>query len=235
MMATENLRGMSTDYHSHILPGIDDGAADAATSFQMLQASAQQGVKRQILTPHFYQHREISVSDFLQKRQRAYDQITAQTDVMEMRLGAEVAMEIDISKCKDIEQLAIAGTRLILLEPSYYGFRRTMLDDIYHFERHYGLKPVLAHLHRYIRIYDKAALDQLMSLDAIFQVNVEAFADRKERKVVKTLLENGKEVIFGTDCHNMLDRPPNWEQLQKPLRKTDYLDRSNEVLDRYGI
>lgn len=98
----------------------------------MLQESARQGVQRQVLTPHFYQHKETSVADFLQKRQLAYEKIAHQTDMPELRLGAEVAWELGISECEGIECLAIEGTQLILLEPSYYRFHRVMLQDVYH-------------------------------------------------------------------------------------------------------
>lgn len=127
---SDNENGSLVDYHAHILPGIDDGAKSVEESMEMLQESARQGVQIQVLTLHFYRHKEESVATFLEKRQRAYESIQHQTGVSEMRLGAEVALELDISMCDNIEKLAIEGTRLILLEPSYYRFHNLMVQDI---------------------------------------------------------------------------------------------------------
>lgn len=139
----------------------------------------------------------------MEKRQQAYESIQHQTGVSEMRLGAEVALELDISMCDNIEKLAIEGTRLILLEPSYYRFHNLMVQDIYHLERNFGLKLVLAHIHRYVRLYSKDQLAQLMALNVVFQINADAFANKKECKFAKEILESGREFIFGSDCHNM--------------------------------
>ena len=45
---------MITDYHTHVLPGIDDGSKDAETSLEMLIQLKEQGIERVIATPHFY-------------------------------------------------------------------------------------------------------------------------------------------------------------------------------------
>ncbi|MBR2086968.1 MAG: capsular polysaccharide biosynthesis protein, partial [Oscillospiraceae bacterium] len=62
---------MLTEYHCHILPGIDDGSDSAETSLKMVEQMKQQGVERIVATPHFYAHREKSVANFLAKRQVA--------------------------------------------------------------------------------------------------------------------------------------------------------------------
>ena len=42
------------DFHSHILPGIDDGSADPEESLELLRRSARQGIRKMVATPHFY-------------------------------------------------------------------------------------------------------------------------------------------------------------------------------------
>ena len=64
---------MLTDHHSHILPGIDDGAKNVEMSLEMIRALKQQGVERIVATPHFYAHREDGIDAYLQKRQHAFD------------------------------------------------------------------------------------------------------------------------------------------------------------------
>ena len=57
-----------TEYHCHILPGIDDGAKDVETSLKMIEMMKEQGVDRIVATSHFYAHREKSVAEFIKKR-----------------------------------------------------------------------------------------------------------------------------------------------------------------------
>lgn len=64
------LRILRTEYHCHILPGIDDGAHNPEMSLEMLEMMRMQGIKRVVATPHFYAHREKSVDcmhSFLKK------------------------------------------------------------------------------------------------------------------------------------------------------------------------
>lgn len=49
---------MLTEYHCHILPGMDDGSDSVDTSLKMVEMLKTQGVGRLIATPHFYAHRE---------------------------------------------------------------------------------------------------------------------------------------------------------------------------------
>ena len=63
-----------TDFHSHCLPNMDDGAANVQMAVAMLRSSAEQGVTRVMATPHFYigQH---SAADFFRERKRAYEEL----------------------------------------------------------------------------------------------------------------------------------------------------------------
>ena len=119
---------MRTDYHSHILPKIDDGAKDVEMSMKMLEILKTQGIERVIATPHFYLHKQKSVSDFLRKRDNALKKIDSSP--LEIVTGAEVAIEHGLSEVKDIEKLAITGTNLILLEFPYLHFAEWMIEEI---------------------------------------------------------------------------------------------------------
>ena len=56
------------DFHSHVLPGIDDGSRNIETSIEMLRLSRNAGVDRMIATPHFYAD-EDRIEHFLEKRE----------------------------------------------------------------------------------------------------------------------------------------------------------------------
>ena len=62
------------DFHSHVLPGIDDGSRNIETSIEMLRLSRNAGVDRMIATPHFYAD-EDRIEHFLEKREHAYQRL----------------------------------------------------------------------------------------------------------------------------------------------------------------
>ncbi len=221
---------MLTDYHCHVLPGIDDGAETPEISGKMLDMMKMQGVGRVILTPHFYPHRESSVEDFLKKRANAFAQISHRTE-FEFHLGAEIAIEHGFSEIPGIERLAIEGTDLMLLELPFSGYGRWVLDEIHNLKCA-GIMPVLAHIHRYVGLYSKSQIDEILSSDAVFQVNTEAFANFRERRFVKELIRSGAKIVFGSDAHNLSDRKPDFELLKRKA-KADVIEFSNSVFERY--
>ena len=87
------------DAHIHILPCIDDGSNSVETSKEMLKLLKEQGVDKIIATPHYYNHREESVADFLEKRQKAYEELSSPENML---LGAEVAIEHGLSKVEGV-------------------------------------------------------------------------------------------------------------------------------------
>lgn len=218
---------MLTDYHCHVLPGIDDGAETTEISEKMLDLMKMQGVGRVILTPHFYPHREQSVEDFLRRRANAFAKISHRTE-FEFHLGAEIAIERGISEISGIEQLAAGGTNLMLLELPFSGYGRWVLDEIHNLKCA-GFVPVLAHVHRYIGGYSELQLDEILNTDAIFQVNTEVFASFRERRCVKKLIRSNARVVFGSDAHDLADRKPDFEVLKRKV-KAKIIEASDAVI-----
>lgn len=228
---------MLTDYHCHILPGLDDGAESVEMSLEMLEVMKSYGVERIVATSHFYAHRERSVERFLEKRQQAYEKLMAAAPpIKNIILGAEVAIEKDLSEIKNIEKLAIQGTDLILLEFPYKEFSNWMVEEIENVAATFGLTPIVAHVHRYFPFYTKSDYEKVLQADAVFQINAEAFGTFKESGLVKKLIKNEFSLVFGSDAHNVSDRKPNLNIAVKKLAKYEgILDKSNSLIDRHFI
>ena len=62
------------DFHTHILPGIDDGSRNSEESIQMLNLEQEQGITKIVFTPHFYANRN-SVERFLKRREASYERL----------------------------------------------------------------------------------------------------------------------------------------------------------------
>ncbi len=204
---------MLTDYHCHILPGMDDGAYDAETALAMIGMMKEQGVERIIATPHFYAHEERSLTEYLLRREDAFDCIADAAEVQNIVLGAEVAVEHGISKIHGIEQLAVEDTDMILLELPFRDFEDWMSEEINAIASEHGLRIVLAHVHRYLKYYSSENFEKLLKTDAVFQFNNDAFLVPEAKELLDRLAENKCRIVFGSDAHNLGTRQPNWDML----------------------
>ena len=222
---------MLTDYHSHILPGIDDGSKNVEMSLGMIEMLRKQGVERIVATPHFYAHRENGIPAYLKKRQNAYEKLMqANPAISDITLGAEVSIERGISEMEGIEKLAYQGTNYILLEFPYTGFYDWMCDEVDNIAYNYKLIPIIAHLHRYTNDFSKSQIESILSLNAVFQFNIEAFETHASRKFIKGIIKKGHEFVFGSDCHNLKERKPNFDLLLKKCN-SEWIEQSNQLLD----
>lgn len=83
------------DFHTHILPGIDDGAKSLEESLSLLKMEQEQGVDTIVLTPHYFHERQ-SLDAFLQQRNTAYEQLRHAAErekiSINFHLGAEVRL-----------------------------------------------------------------------------------------------------------------------------------------------
>ncbi len=116
-----------------------------------------------------------------------------------------------------------------MLELPYADFSPWYLEEITDIAYGYGLTPIIAHIHRYLEYYSKADYEEVLKLDAVFQVNNEAFGNFKEKKFVKALIKEGYPYLFGSDAHNLSDRKPNWDLLQKKA-KPEVIDGAEMIL-----
>ena len=220
---------MLTDYHCHILPGIDDGSRSIEMSLAMIRMMRKQGVERIVATPHFYAHREKCVARYLEKRQMAFEKlVTADPSCGEIFLGAEVAIEHGISQLEGIEELRMGNSKTILLELPYGPFSPWLLEEIQAVAIETGYTPVIAHINRYLDYYNKRELEAVLQVRAVFQFNNEAVTTWGQRRFVKSLIKEGYPYIFGSDAHNVSSRRPDWDVLK--AKATSEVLRGAETL-----
>lgn len=200
------------DFHSHVLPGIDDGAENSKMSIQMLETALKSGVTTVVATSHCYVTEEDSVEKFLSKRENSYARLMSAVKsrdavIPNIILGAEVHISPNISRNPLLDKLCISNTNYILLEMPYEPWKDWMFEEVYEIAR-LGYRPIMAHIDRFIS--QEKYFPNLFSVeDALFQINASAFMDKKlRRKVLKLFSEDAAHVI-GSDMHNNTTRPPN--------------------------
>ena len=102
------------DFHTHILPGIDDGAKDVSVSAAMLEMEKEQGVNEIVLTPHYY-GKFYSPTDFVRRRAAAYEKLLAvAAGEFFFTLGAEIHFSDTLSVNAECRKLAIGDTRYVI-------------------------------------------------------------------------------------------------------------------------
>ena len=204
-----------TDYHAHILPGVDDGPETPEESIEMLRISAMQGVKR-VYATHYYADEE-DPEVFLQRRNEAYQRLRCYYSSLERKpklpkvlAGAEIYYFPGMATCEELRPMGLTETGLLLIEPPMAPFSNRMLDEIEAVGKNLGMKPVIAHLDRFCRVLDDMALfDRVAERDILIQVNASFFIYRDLREFALAKLEEGKIHMMGSDCHNLEERAPN--------------------------
>ncbi len=222
------------DWHSHILPGMDDGSEDVAESLAMLELQAAQGIKTVIATPHFYANDE-AVEAFVLRRQKAYEELKAKLpkDAPQILLGAEVRYYRGISRMENIQSLQIQGSNLLLLEMPMREWTESMIKDLLELSGHSGVQLILAHVERYLSFQKRETWERLYENGILMQVNASFFTGFMSRRKAINLLQENLVHVVGSDCHNLTTRPPQlgkaFEAIGKKLG-----DRFLEQMEQYG-
>ena len=209
------------DFHSHILPGIDDRSSSREMSIEMLRMEARQGITHVVATPHFYAN-EDKLERFLQRRDRAEQALRSEmekhTGLPELLVGAEVSFFRGISETKFLRDLTIRGSDCILIEMPAAPWNESMFAELGAIWERQRLMPIIAHLDRYIGPWWTYRIpERLARLPVLVQANAEAFTDRRMAKLMLRLLKEDGVHLLGSDCHNIADRKPNLAQAMERI------------------
>lgn len=216
-----------TDLHTHILPGIDDGAKDAQESLAMLRMEREQGVDTVVLTPHFYRDKE-NPKHFLQRREKSM--LTLGKRILELPepergalprllIGAEVAWAPNLADWDELPELCIGETKNLLLEMPFTPWNDRMIDQIYDLISRTGITPVIAHLERYLKIQRPEHIRELLEVGAPVQVSGDVLLHFMSRGSAMKLLKNRQAHLLASDCHNCTTRRPDLKAALNVVRQ----------------
>ena len=203
------------DFHSHILPGIDDGARNLDTSMAMLEQIREQKVDYMVAAPHFYASKD-RIDAFLAKRANAWKQLSEAIeerqfhDTPQFFLGSEVAFFDGISRADQIDSLTIGDTNLLLLEMPFVPWTMQNVREVEQLISDRKLHVIIAHLERFIWMPgNKKMIQSLLELPVTVQINAESFLEWKHRRALLKMFRDGTAHILGSDCHGAHHRVPN--------------------------
>lgn len=212
---------MIADFHSHILPGIDDGSANLDESINLLKMEASQGVRQVVATPHFYPQHD-SPDKFFARREQAElalrEKMAECDGLPEIYIGAEVHYFRGISESDILKQLTINGKSCILLEMPMDKWTDFMFHELQEIYKRQGLTPIIAHVERYLpRLFPQKFIDRLTELPVLIQSNA-SFFTRKPALAMR-LMRQGQIHLLGSDCHNLTTRTPNMDAAISRIQK----------------
>ncbi len=202
-LTTSGLLGGFTDFHCHLLPGVDDGVQTMEESVEILAEYEKYGIREVWLTPHIMEdipNTTEGLKGMFAELQQAY------TGDLTLHLAAEYMLDsLFCERFENHDLLAIGTDRNgLLVETSYYNPPMDFYETLEKIRKK-GFHPVLAHPERY-RYMGRKDYQKLKSMGVKFQINlfslVGAYGEEALRKS-RMLLSEGMYDLAGTDTHNL--------------------------------
>lgn len=192
-----------TDWHSHILPGVDDGLKTIEQSIEVLSAFEEAGVKKVWLTPHVME----DYPNTTESLRRRFDELSeAWKGNVEIKLASENMLDALFEERLEADDFLPIGEKgkYLLVETSYLSAPYGM-DEMLEGVMKKGYTPVLAHPERY-RYMEEDDYRKLKGMGILFQTNyfssVGGYGD-DARKKAAWLLKEGMIDLTGSDIHRL--------------------------------
>lgn len=213
------------DFHTHLLPGLDDGSSDWRTAVVMAQLTLSQGASAVFLTPHhtddwYAPSRDVVLAATEEMRQR----LAAARIEIEVYPGAEARLRPalpELVRRKEVLTMADRGKHLLVEFP-----RRDLPSnwrDILHALMSDGVTPILAHPERYGPLADDPdVVAGLVDQGVLVQVNSGSLLGHYGDAVRECALRlaRARQVHFlGSDAHDPIDRPPRLREAARLLER----------------
>lgn len=219
------------DFHSHILPGIDDGAKNLEQSIAMVNEAKKVGFTKIISTSHYMEnYYECNEKN----RKELLEQVQKNVNGIELCLGNEIYITNNIIELlKNGQASSINGTKYVLFEFPLITTRPMNDKEVIYRLVENGYIPIIAHPERYPFIQENPDyLFELEEMGALFQANYGSIIGMyglKAKKTLKILLKNNLISFFGSDVH----RPEQvYNKMPKIIKKLKKII-SNEEFEEF--
>ena len=199
------------DIHTHVLPGIDDGAQNISDSLEILQALAKQGVTELVATPHIISGVYENTSEIINEKITEIQDLIRENQLnLILHSGAELYCEPDlISKVKK-ENLTLAHSNYVLIETELQRFPDNFEEILFNFQQE-GFRPIIAHAERFSPFMNN--IDHLLTI-----VNREIYVQMNSGSIMGVfgnavkylaleMLKIGCVHVIASDVHGLQKRP----------------------------
>lgn len=193
--------------HSHLLPGIDDGAQDLEDSLQLIQGMQELGYKKLITTPHVLWDMYKNTTEIIREKEALVREALKNAGVnIELHAAAEYFLDEHVEEMlRNKEPLLTISGNMVLAEFSM-AFPSLNIKDLLFEMTMQGYQPVIAHPERYAYLErNKEFYGELRDVGCMFQLNLLSLTGQYGRTVselAQYLLKNGFYSLVGTDLHH---------------------------------
>lgn len=208
------------DLHSHILPGLDDGARDMQEALKMAAMAAQCGVTAMAVTPH-------CIYGDMQAVYETYERL--RTQLQQARIPLELYLGMEIFGTEETAMLlqqgklaALNGSRYPLIE---FGFRTDGEEETEILESvlQAGYRPIVAHPERYEYVQrDPELINHWHKMGCLLQINRGSLLGRfgsGAREMALALVDRGFATVVASDAHSASMRTPWMADVRRLLRE----------------
>ena len=222
------------DIHTHILPGIDDGAVDLYDTLEMARIAAESGTTAIVATPHCRAGRYLNYYDSQYKEvfQKAVNAIRDEEIPITLYPAMEIFMTEEFPELyKEGKLIPINGSRYILVEFSFRDDDPEYANYLLRMVEAEGLVPVIAHPERYPFIQENPwVASEWKKWGYQAQCNKGSFQGRfgpEARDAACFLLDHRLIAAIASDAHRPYQRTPHMKDVYEELRMSypgEYLD-----------
>lgn len=223
-----DLSGIGCDMHSHLIPGIDDGAKDMEDSLQLIRGLIDLGYHKLITTPHvlidYYPNTPTTIGN-------GYEAVQAELKKLDIAVEFQAAAEylLDdhfITLLETDQPLLTLKDKMVLIELSF-AVPAINLKEILFQVQLKGYQPVLAHPERYLYFgANKGWYEQLKDAGCLFQLNllsIKGYYGKGSQELAQYLIKKKYVDLLGTDLHH--------QKHLENLRSTRLSDAVKKLLD----
>lgn len=206
-VALPDLSWLNADMHSHLLPGIDDGSQEAATSVEMIRGLMQLGYKKIITTPHVLWEIYPNTTDVILQKKAALQRVLEAENVdVELHAAAEYFIDEHFeNELKNKVPLLTLKDNLVLVEFSMITAPLDLMDILFEMQLQ-NYQPIIAHPERYVYLrHRKEFFDQLKNAGCFLQLNLLSLTGHygtAVQELAEYLVKKSYYDYAGTDMHN---------------------------------
>ena len=198
---------ITTDIHSHLIAGIDDGVKTMDESIAMIERYMTLGYTKLITTPHIMSHRYPNSSSILRAGLVALKQeLQARGLEIEVEVASEYYLDESVMHLVEQRDILTFGQNYMLFEMSYVQPLHYLEDMLFEIKVA-GYTPVLAHPERYMYMHnDFSKYERLKELGVLFQVNIPSlggFYSKPVQRAAEKIAQASLIDFIGSDAHHM--------------------------------
>lgn len=195
------------DIHSHLIPGIDDGAKTIDDSIKLIVALEKIGFKKFITTPHIIENLWNNTPEIIFSGEKIVQAKLIENSIpVSIKASAEYMMDSYFSDLIATKNIIPLKDFYVLVEMSYLNPPLQLFDIIFDIQNA-GYKPVLAHPERYIFYHNNLAIySKLKNSGCLFQLNllsITGYYGEGVTKIAQKLLSLGLIDFVGSDVHHL--------------------------------